>query len=78
MEKFLDGKKWVAGSHVTIADYSLISTISTFDVLVSVDENIFPKVKTWMKKMETLGEYGANKKGLDMFRETIGSKLVKK
>ncbi|XP_044270059.1 uncharacterized protein LOC123014840 [Tribolium madens] len=78
LEKFLDGKKWIAGSHITVADYSLISTISTLDLFVSVEENIFPKVKTWMKKMESLGEYEANRKGLEMSRETIESKLTKK
>ncbi|EFA00485.1 glutathione S-transferase 1 [Tribolium castaneum] len=78
LEKFLDGKKWVAGGHVTVADYSLISTISTLDLFVSVEEDIFPKVKTWMKKMESLGEYEANRKGLQMSKETVESKLTKK
>ncbi|KAJ3663890.1 hypothetical protein Zmor_008110 [Zophobas morio] len=76
LDKFLDGRKWMAGGHVTVADYSLISTISTLEVLVRVDEGKFANVAAWVKRMEHLGEYGANKKGLGMFRELIESKLT--
>jgi glutathione S-transferase len=75
LETFLDGKKWIAGSHVTVADYSLISSISTLNVLVNIDEEKFPRVAAWVRKVEGLGEYAANKKGLDIFKEMIRIKM---
>ncbi|KAH0820124.1 hypothetical protein GEV33_002665 [Tenebrio molitor] len=75
LETFLDGKKWIAGSHVTVADYSLISSISTLNVLVNIDEEKFPRVAAWVRKVEGLGEYAANKKGLDIFKEMIRIKI---
>ncbi|RZC35596.1 GST C domain containing protein [Asbolus verrucosus] len=51
LEAFLNGKEWIAGDSVTIADYSLYSTITTFNVLVPIDAKKYPKVTAWLKKV---------------------------
>nr|XP_015838196.1 PREDICTED: glutathione S-transferase 1-like [Tribolium castaneum] len=67
LEAFLDGKQWITGDSVTIADYSLITTITALNVLVKIDHVVFPNLNTWMKKLEQLPVYEANRKGLDSY-----------
>ncbi|RZC34059.1 glutathione S-transferase 1 [Asbolus verrucosus] len=75
LEAFLNGRPWMAGNNITVADYSLIGSISTLHVLVPIDAQNYPQVNAWLKKAEKLPEYAANQKGLDMFKEMIKSKL---
>jgi glutathione S-transferase len=37
LEAFLDGKQYMTGDSVTIADYSLFATITTSNTLVAID-----------------------------------------
>ncbi|CAH1367311.1 unnamed protein product [Tenebrio molitor] len=67
VEAFLEGRQWIAGDSVTVADYSLISTITTLNVLVKVDASKYSRVAAWLQRAETLPEYELNKKGLDLF-----------
>lgn len=34
LEKFLEGHKYVAGDHLTIADIALLTTVSNFEVKI--------------------------------------------
>ena len=75
LEAFLDGKQWMAGDSVTIADYNLYATISGSNVLVPVDSQKFPKVAAWLKKVDALPEAEVSKKGLEVFTTMMKSKL---
>merc|ERR1719259_732147 len=60
LEEFLKENKYAAGDVLTIADISLVATVSTYEAcekgLTSLDK--FPKVKEWMEKLKTeLPEY---------------------
>lgn len=59
LEKFLEGKKWVACDHVTIADFSLLSTITTLDSLIPINGR-FPNIVAWIKRGEELPYYHVN------------------
>lgn len=71
LEKFLEGNKWMAGENVTLADISLIATVTSLDVLVPIEEKKFPNITAWIKRAEKLPYYDANKNGLNQFRNLI-------
>ncbi|CAH0546309.1 unnamed protein product [Brassicogethes aeneus] len=75
VENYLEKTKFVAGNNVTIADFSLVTTVTSCDLVVPIDATKFPKIAAWIKKMEQLPYYDVNKVGLDMLRATIKSKL---
>ncbi|KAJ3663886.1 hypothetical protein Zmor_008106 [Zophobas morio] len=75
LESFLDGREWVAGENLSIADYSLLASISTLNLLISVDEEMFPRVIAWLKKCEELPECEDNKKGLQEMSLLVQTKL---
>ncbi|KAJ3663899.1 hypothetical protein Zmor_008117 [Zophobas morio] len=76
LEAFLDdGKPWMAGDCLTVADYNLYATVSAGDVLVPIDGQKYPKVATWFEKVGNLPEAEATKKGLAIFESLISSKL---
>ncbi|EEZ99066.1 Glutathione S-transferase D4-like Protein [Tribolium castaneum] len=78
LDQFLDGRKWVAGDFKSIADYSLLSSISTLNKVIPVDPEKYPRVIAWLKKCEELPEYEANRKGVQEMADMINSKLAKK
>ena len=68
LNNFLRDSKWVAGEHVTIADFSLIANVTSLDFLYPVDSQRFPNVSAWMKRAEELPYYDENREGLESFR----------
>ncbi|KAF2891264.1 hypothetical protein ILUMI_14908 [Ignelater luminosus] len=68
LEKFLEGNKWMAGENVTLADISLIATVTSLNVLVPIDEKKFPNITAWIKNSKDLPYYDGNKNGLVLFR----------
>ncbi|XP_017087005.2 glutathione S-transferase 1-like [Drosophila bipectinata] len=72
METFLQGEEFMAGSHVTIADFSLISSVSSLPAFVDFDPVKYPKVDAWIRRMEKLPYYEeANGKGARIFAASI-------
>ncbi|KAH8400717.1 hypothetical protein KR009_000530 [Drosophila setifemur] len=72
LETFLKDNDYVAGSQLTIADFSLISTISSLEAFVKVDPTKYTKVTAWIKRLEQLPYYEeANAKGTRAFFSMI-------
>lgn len=46
LEKYLQKNKFVAGNHLTVADVSIVTSISTLAAIVPVDAK-FAKVYAW-------------------------------
>lgn len=65
----------MAGETVTIADISLVATLTSCNVVVPINSEKYPKITAWIKTMEQLPYYNANKVGLDVLDELIKSKL---
>ncbi|RZC37897.1 GST C domain containing protein [Asbolus verrucosus] len=76
LETFLEGKLWVVGDYVSIADYSLVSSISSLNTIVPIDPEKWPKITAWLRRSEQLLEYEANNKGLKIFADTFRKKLT--
>nr|CAD7268541.1 unnamed protein product [Timema shepardi] len=49
LEKFLTGSAWVAGDKITIADYAVIASVSTAEV-VGFHVNTYPNVAKYLAK----------------------------
>ncbi|XP_053963950.1 glutathione S-transferase 1 [Anastrepha ludens] len=79
LEEFLAKSTYVAGENLTIADFSIVSTVSSFNAaFVSVDKSKWPKLAEWLKRLESLPYYAeANGAGLKMYADLILSKLPK-
>lgn len=60
---------------MTIADFSIVATVSSIDIIVPIDAKKYPKITAWLKKMQALPYYAANKNGLDKMRNQIAAAL---
>ncbi|KAH8370451.1 hypothetical protein KR093_003570 [Drosophila rubida] len=67
VESFLKGHKYIAGDHLTVADFSLISTISSLTVFVEIDPAKYPNATAWIKLLEKLPYYSDNDVGNKQF-----------
>lgn len=63
LNSFLQGNNWIAGDQVTIADFSIVATISTIDILIPIDEEKYPNLVKWYAKMQEHPSYNENVAG---------------
>ena len=75
LESFLQGTKWAAGDFVSVADYSLVASVGSIAALVPIDGKKYPNVAAWLKRVEGLPEFEANRKGHDAFPGLFKGKL---
>ncbi|KAG6461953.1 hypothetical protein O3G_MSEX012959 [Manduca sexta] len=78
LDKFLDGQKYVAGPNLTVADLSLIASVSSFEA-TDIDFKKYPNIKRWYETVKSTapGYQEANEKGLDAFKALVSSMLKK-
>lgn len=77
LEVLLEGKNFVAGNEVTIADLSLVATVSSCNsAIVPIAANTYPRISAWLSRMQALPYYEANQIGVDQFKGMIQSKLA--
>ncbi len=69
LNTFLEGQEYAAGKNLTLADLSLVATVSTYDV-AGFDLTKFPNVLKWYQKCkQTIPGYDeANQRGCDEFK----------
>ncbi|KAJ8979581.1 hypothetical protein NQ317_019156 [Molorchus minor] len=68
LETLLERNTYVAGESLTLADLSIVATVSSANALVPIPSNRFPKITDWLSRMQALPYYGeANQTGLDKF-----------
>ncbi|CAD7084917.1 unnamed protein product [Hermetia illucens] len=66
LNTFLESRKYAAGDSLTLADISLVVTVSTIELLKEFDINKYPKVVAWYKLCkETIPGYDINQAGVD-------------
>ncbi|CAG9795469.1 unnamed protein product [Diatraea saccharalis] len=64
LEKYLEQTRFFAADHLTLADISLVASVSTLDGVIPVNE--FPKLSQWFETMQQYDWYqSANKPGLE-------------
>ncbi|KAF5279726.1 hypothetical protein FQA39_LY05416 [Lamprigera yunnana] len=77
LNRFLKNSKWAAGDDLTIADFSLISTITSIDIFIPIDLKKYANIDKWMNRVKHLPYYDANQKGLNDFKEFVNETLHK-
>jgi len=70
LELFLSETKYAAGDKITIADYALMSTFSSMDV-VGYDFSRFPNVTRWYELSKSLPGIEANNEGIEALKEFL-------
>uniref|UniRef100_V5GNG5 Glutathione S-transferase n=1 Tax=Anoplophora glabripennis TaxID=217634 RepID=V5GNG5_ANOGL len=75
IEIFLQHNKYVAGDSLSIADFSILTTISNANVLIPFNESTYPKLTAWRNLLKILPYYEINQIGLEAFISVMRSKL---
>ncbi|XP_013099192.2 glutathione S-transferase 1 [Stomoxys calcitrans] len=57
LETFLKDNTYMAGEHVTIADFCIISTTTSLVGFKEIDASKCPKLTAWIKRMQSLPYY---------------------
>ncbi|KAM7344567.1 glutathione S-transferase 1-like [Cochliomyia hominivorax] len=77
LEAFLKDSPYLAGDHLTVADFSNISTVSSLVAFVEIDSAKYPKLSAWIKRLEALPYYHeANAVGAKILIDIIKSKNI--
>ncbi|CAH2042128.1 unnamed protein product, partial [Iphiclides podalirius] len=76
LEQHLNGSKWVAGDNVTIADTTILASLSGI-FATGWDLSSFPNIQRWLKNCASLPGYEENEKGAKMFAEAVKKNLKK-
>lgn len=78
LNTFLEGQKYVAGANLTLADLTLIASVSSFEAS-DIDFKKYANVKRWYETVKSTapGYQEANEKGLDAFKGLVNSMLKK-
>uniref|UniRef100_T1GJZ4 GST C-terminal domain-containing protein n=1 Tax=Megaselia scalaris TaxID=36166 RepID=T1GJZ4_MEGSC len=77
LNTFLEGQTYVAGENFTIADISILATVSTF-VLAGIDLSPFPNVQKWYELVnKTAPGTELNQQGLDEAKKWFDKKYGK-
>lgn len=79
LETFLTKSTYMAGENLTIADFSIVSTVSLLSAtFVAIDSNKWPKLAEWLKRLEALPYYAEiSDAALKEYAELVHSKLPK-
>ncbi|XP_058813009.1 glutathione S-transferase 1 isoform X2 [Topomyia yanbarensis] len=71
LDKFLDGAKYVAGDSLTIADLSILTTVSSYEV-AKVDLSKYSNVVSWYERLsEEAPGAEIQKAGLQIFKNFV-------
>ncbi|XP_034105728.1 glutathione S-transferase 1 [Drosophila albomicans] len=79
LERFLAGHAYIAGDQLTIADFSIVATLSTLHLsFAPVDAVKYPELSAWLSRISALPYYEeANLKGASLVAERVRAKLPK-
>lgn len=76
LNAFMEKTTWLAGEEVTIADISILSTLSTLDLVIPVEEEKYPRLADWLQRGKQLPFFDeGNSKGLEMVKTFVEAKL---
>lgn len=71
LESFLQNKEWLAGDHATLADIQCVTTATSLNFVVPIENTAFPNMTQWISKCQQLHYYGPNKIGLEKFKAMV-------
>ncbi|XP_030558340.1 glutathione S-transferase 1 [Drosophila novamexicana] len=79
LEQFLARHNYLAGEQLTIADFSIVATLSTLDLCYApLDPHKYPKLSAWLARISALPYYEqANLQGARRLADLVRAKLPK-
>lgn len=79
LEQFLGNNPYLAGPQLTIADFSIVATVSTLHLsYCPVDGSKYPKLAAWLARLSALPFYEEdNLRGARQLADRIRAKLPK-
>jgi glutathione S-transferase len=60
---FTGGNPYIAGENITLADFSVWTSLLVLDLLIPIDAEKFPKLKSYLKRLESHKTYRMNQDG---------------
>ncbi|XP_030375565.1 glutathione S-transferase 1 [Scaptodrosophila lebanonensis] len=77
LESFLVAQ-YLTGTSVTIADFSVVSTVSSLVGLAPIEQKRYPKLQAWLERMAHLPDYQTiNGNGAQMLIDMFSAKITK-
>ncbi|KAI4470442.1 glutathione s transferase d10 isoform a-related [Holotrichia oblita] len=74
---FLEQSQWLAGDQITLADFSCITTLSTMDYLLPIDEKIHSNLYKYLKLWQDFPQYDElNLQGVNKLGKIVQEKLI--
>ncbi|KAH8297211.1 hypothetical protein KR044_006697, partial [Drosophila immigrans] len=81
LEAFLSttpGQTHLCGNNLTIADFSVVSSVSSLVGLAAIEPGKYPKLSGWLERMEQLPDYQSNNgNGAQMLIDMFSAKITK-
>lgn len=74
VETFLKDHDYIAGDQLTIADYSIVTSVTCLEAYVDIDPAKYPKLSAWLKRLQQLPYYSEVSAGAQQFVAAIKSK----
>lgn len=76
LECFLEGREWLAGDQITIADLCNGAVVSSLDAFVPIEEEKYEKLNVWLSKCKELPYYAeCNQEGLDLLKNDVKERI---
>lgn len=75
MERFLESGPFLCGDHLSIADISCITTLTSLESFVPIEKSRHPKLVKWMATMKSFSFYELNRKGANDVQEMMRNKM---
>lgn len=68
---FLDNL-YLVGNTLTVADLACVTTVTQLEVVLPIDDNVYPNIRPWLNRMEELPNfYDLNTDSVEAFREFL-------
>ncbi|XP_033154018.1 glutathione S-transferase 1 [Drosophila mauritiana] len=78
LEAFIGNQAYICGTGITIADYSVVSSVSSLVGLAAIDAKRYPKLNGWLDRMAAQPNYQSlNGNGAQMLIDMFSSKITK-
>ncbi|KAH8411929.1 hypothetical protein KR222_002520, partial [Zaprionus bogoriensis] len=75
---FLDGKTYIAGDTLTIADFCCAATVSSLPAVLDIDAKLYPNVTAWLARLNQLPYFEeANNVGATKYNTFMRSQWTK-
>uniref|UniRef100_A0A1B0AKP8 GST N-terminal domain-containing protein n=1 Tax=Glossina palpalis gambiensis TaxID=67801 RepID=A0A1B0AKP8_9MUSC len=71
LNTFLIGHCFMVGNCMTIADFSMISTVGALDLMFPINRNLWPNLSTWFDRLRIMPWYKLNEDGIKKQRKLL-------